>query len=108
MGGVAMTEAAPANAGEGHEESDEARADRLLMATLPEVIGVERAAAILGLGVSTIRRRVDAWCEGDRRDYALMGDNGGGARTVNTADLFALKAQRRGEVAPGRHRSKAA
>jgi len=70
---------------------------------VPDVIGVTRAAALLGAGQNTVRRRVDAWVNGDRTDYAIAGGMTGHTRTVNFRDALALAAQRRGDLGPGRH-----
>lgn len=61
------------------------------------------AAQLIGVGINTIRRRVDAWLAGNRTDYALKGGRAGTDRYVDPDDARALAAQLRGELGPNRH-----
>jgi hypothetical protein len=97
--------AAPANAGDSLPPAPAQRDASGERAGPRPPIGLEEAKKITGLSVSTLRRRVDAWNDGDRSDFALRGSRSGPTswRYVDPDDAEALAAQLRGELPPGRH-----
>lgn len=89
-----MVEAAPANADDTPDTPTTPRRPP---------VGVAAAAAAIGISVSSVQRRIDAWQRGDRSDYALQGGRAGKCRYADPDDVDALAGQLRGTVPPGRH-----
>ncbi len=88
-----MVEPAPANADDAPTPATQRR----------RPVGVAAAAELIGISVSSVQRRIDAWARGDRTDYALRGGRAGKCRYADPDDVDALAGQLRGEVPPGRH-----